>query len=160
MAIILWTKLNFTCIANSTITKETAFITSLESNWIRHSMDQEKTLYTRSEITQKLGIQSYILSLWEKEFGLALIISADGQTLYTSDNYQQLKKIKALIYENGHSLEGAKKAINENRTDTPIRAASPLFDGPKQPKAPVIDPKFSENLQNLQKQLIKLKQLL
>lgn len=124
-------------------------------------MDQEKTLYTRSEITQKLGIQSYILSLWEKEFGLALILSADGQTLYTSDNYQLLKKIKELIYEKGYSLESAKKAINENRTDTPIRAASHLlFEPRKEPKVPVIDTRLSENLKNLQKQLIKLRQLL
>ena len=119
-------------------------------------MNQEKQLYTRSDITQKLGIQSYILSLWEKEFGLATISSADGQTLYTFQNYEQLKGIKELIYEKGYSLDAAKKALNEHGSQA-IRAASPLLF---EAKPAALNASLLLSLKNLQKQLHKLRQLI
>lgn len=129
-------------------------------------MNNNKELYTKSEIIQKLGVQAYILSLWEKEFALATISAADGTTLYTSQGYAHLKKIKELIYEKGYSLEAAKKTIAENKEEMPppFIAASPLnFESqfePKKESAQKIDPSLMQELKNLQKQLLKLKKLL
>ena len=43
-------------------------------------MNQGKEIYTRTDVTQKLGIQAYILSLWEKEFAVPTITAGDGHT--------------------------------------------------------------------------------
>ena len=124
-------------------------------------MNQEKEIYSRSDITQQLGIQSYILSLWEKEFAIASITTADGQLLYTFQGYTQLKRIKELIYEKGYSLDTAKKIIAENRAETQVLAASPLhFELKKESKKRFLDPTVIHSLKELQKQLVKLRQLL
>ena len=124
-------------------------------------MNQEKEIYSRSDITQQLGIQSYILSLWEKEFAIASITAADGQLLYTFQGYTQLKRIKELIYEKGYSLDTAKKIIAENRAETHVLAASPLhFEPKKESKKRFLDPTVIHSLKELQKQLVKLRQLL
>lgn len=124
-------------------------------------MNPEKEIFTRSDILQKLGIQSYILSLWEKEFAIATINAADGQVLYTFQGYSQLKKIKELIYEKGYNLDSAKKSIAENKVDTPVIAASPLpFESKKAVKTVAIDETLKQNLRALHKQLLKLRKLL
>lgn len=130
-------------------------------------MNLEKELYTKTDITQKLGIKSYILSLWEKEFGIATITAADGQTLYTAQSFAQLKKITELIYEKGHSLEVAKKALTEQTSKSTIpsqrSSAVPLLFEPvkkQEIKEKALDPEFALTLHNVQKQLIKLRQLL
>ncbi len=119
-------------------------------------MNQEKEIYTRADIVQKLGIQSYILSLWEKEFGIATIAAADGQTLYTSQSYSQLKKIKELIYEKGHNLDTAKKMITTNKSEALLTAAFPL----QFTTTNTVNRTLTKDLLTLQKQLIKLRKLL
>lgn len=123
-------------------------------------MNQEKEIYTRTDVTQKLGIQAYILSLWEKEFAIATITAADGQLLYTFQGYSQLKRIKELIYEKGYSLDTAKKIIAENNTETPIIAASVLHFKPKVEAPPSLDNTLVQNLKELHTQLLKLRKLL
>lgn len=129
-------------------------------------MNVEKELYTKADITQKLGIKSYILSLWEKEFGIATITAADGQTLYTTQNFAQLKKITELIYEKGYSLEVAKKALIEQTSEiaAPQRSSAvPLLFEPvkkHETKEKTLDPEFTHTLQTVKTQLIKLRQLL
>lgn len=128
--------------------------------WYIGCMNPEKELYSRTDITQKLGIQAYILSLWEKEFALSSIKAADGQTLYTTQAITQLAKIKELIYEKGYSLEAAKKSIAENKEETLTMLASPLAFEPKRDQKKADYPVILEHLKNLQKQLIKLRDVL
>lgn len=124
-------------------------------------MNQEKELYTKSDITAKLGIQSYILSLWEKEFNIPRIIAADGQVLYTSLAHNQLTAIKELIYTQGFSLEAAKKSLqNPNDQTMVVPASHVLYDLKKEPAIKTPNPAFTQNLRDLQKQLIKFRELL
>ncbi len=123
-------------------------------------MNQEKEIYTRTDIIQQLGIQSYILSLWEKEFAIATINAADGQLLYTFQGYSQLKRIKELIYEKGYSLDTAKKIIAENKTETPIVGASVLHFKPKSESSTPLDTALVQNLKELHARLLKLRKLL
>ncbi len=112
----------------------------------------DKQYYTKTEITKELGIQPYIMALWEKQFGIEAVIE-NGQSFYSSTDLQKLRSIKNLIYDKGLTLEAAKKQLMN--TGEVITQASPLlFENTRK------SPPLTQELLAIQHQLIKLRNLL
>ncbi len=125
-------------------------------------MKQEKSTYTKAEITQSLGVQDYIITVWEKQFGIQTE-SIDGQPLYSSQDLEKLKSIKELLYEKGYTIDAAKQYVQENPSilDTPMIAASPLlFVTKKEPRDTMLNDTLKQQLIEMQQQLIQLRNLL
>ncbi len=125
-------------------------------------MKQEKSTYTKAEITQSLGVQDYIITVWEKQFGIQTEF-LDGQLLYSSEDLEKLKSIKELLYEKGYTIDAAKQYVRENShiLDTPMIAASPLlFVSKQEPKNTVLNDTLKQQLIEVQQHLIRLRNLL
>ena len=67
-------------------------------------------------VNQKNGnLNTHTIRFWEKEFKqIKPKILAGKRRYYDNDTIQTLKKIKYLLKEQGMTINGAKKALNDN----------------------------------------------
>ncbi len=67
-----------------------------------------------SEVAKIIGVEPYVLRFWEKEFPqIRTRRTKGGQRLYTQETISIIKKIKHLLYEEGLTIEGAKKRLRD-----------------------------------------------
>lgn len=76
----------------------------------------EKTYtYKIGDVAKLVEVETYVLRFWENEFPqLNPVRSPRGQRLYTEDQIELIRRIKNLLYEQGLTIEGAKRRLNEN----------------------------------------------
>lgn len=69
--------------------------------------------YRIGQAADLLELKPYVLRYWETEFPqLAPIRTSKGQRLYTEDHIQLLKRIQALLHEEGMTIEGARRKLD------------------------------------------------
>ena len=72
----------------------------------------EKLYYRIGEVEGITGVPAYVLRYWESEFKLLRPKkNAAGQRLYRQRDLELVQRIKALLYEERLTLEGAKKRL-------------------------------------------------
>ena len=79
-----------------------------------------KLSFKIGEVADLLGIKTHVLRYWEQEFSsLKPTKLNNGQRIYFRSDVEMALMIKKLLYRDGYSLRGAKKAIlpfhKENR---------------------------------------------
>ena len=78
----------------------------------------DKLYFRIGEVSRIVGVQPYVLRYWEKEFpSLAPKKSGKGHRLYRRKDVETFLQIKALLYENRFTIEGARKCL-EARSKT------------------------------------------
>jgi DNA-binding transcriptional MerR regulator len=78
------------------------------------SADERPEFFTIGEVSDRTGIKTSVLRFWEKEFeGLRPKKNKFGHRAYTLEDIELIIKIKGLLYEEGHTIKGAKKLISE-----------------------------------------------
>ena len=83
------------------------------SSLFAFSMAKKKT-YRIGEVASMLELNNSALRFWETEFpSLAPLRTKKGQRLYTEDHVALLKQIKVLLYEQGLTIEGARKVLEK-----------------------------------------------
>ncbi|HID92878.1 MAG TPA: MerR family transcriptional regulator [bacterium (Candidatus Stahlbacteria)] len=80
-------------------------------------MDYDKKLYfSISEVSKITGVKPYVLRFWESEFGkLRPRKNRGGRRLYTQKDVKLILAIKKLLYEDGYSIAGAKKQLENTK---------------------------------------------
>ena len=80
----------------------------------------EKLYYRIGEVEQITAVPAYVLRYWESEFKLLRPKkNPAGQRLYRPRDLELVQRIKALLYEERLTLEGAKKRLlAESRRNT------------------------------------------
>lgn len=74
----------------------------------------EPKTYKIGEAARLCGVKPFVLRFWEGEFPeLAPIRTPKGQRLYTDDHVRLVGRIKALLHEEGLTIEGARKRLEE-----------------------------------------------
>jgi DNA-binding transcriptional MerR regulator len=117
-----------------------------------------KEQFRIGKLAQELGIKRFVIRFWEKEFGLHSSRSSGGQRFYDQKDFDHFKLIKELLYEKGFTIAGAKKVLNQR-----IKKTAHILDTTKKnfsEYTPNILDKFSIQLIELKKQLMKLRDLL
>jgi len=77
-------------------------------------MSDSEGRYKIGQAAQLLDIEPYVLRYWETEFPqLAPIRTAKGQRLYTQEHLDLIRRIKHLLYEEGMTIEGARRKLTE-----------------------------------------------
>ena len=72
----------------------------------------EKLYYRIGEVEAIAGVPAYVLRYWESEFKLLRPKkNPAGQRLYRQRELDLVRRIKALLYEERLTLEGAKKRL-------------------------------------------------
>ena len=79
----------------------------------------EKLFYPIGEVAQMFDVSVSSIRYWEKEFDiLKPKKNKKGNRMFTKKDLDNLKIIYHLTKERGFTLEGAKKKLRENKTDT------------------------------------------
>jgi DNA-binding transcriptional MerR regulator len=79
-------------------------------------MDSEKYYYKIGEVADMLEVNSSLIRFWEKEFpNVKPKKNRRGNRVFTKEDIEELKKIYNLVKEQGHTLEGAKRILKNNK---------------------------------------------
>ena len=79
-------------------------------------MENEKYYYKIGEVAEMLGENPSLIRFWEKEFpSIKPKKNRRGNRVFTAKDIEQLKKIHNLVKGQGHTLEGAKKILKNNK---------------------------------------------
>ena len=80
-------------------------------------------LYRAQEVCDLAQVQPYVLRSWEKEFpGIGVQKSDDSPRLYRQADVDQVLLIKRLVFNEGLTLSGARRKLEEAAPRTPADA--------------------------------------
>ncbi len=120
----------------------------------------KKYYYTIGEVSNLLGVKPYIIRYWETEFpGLNAIKSSGRIRKYNEQQVLLLRKIYDLLYNQRYTIEGARKAIKQERTKLQTKAKETLDESlSSEKKELLVKPEIKELLQELKKDLMLIQQ--
>ena len=76
----------------------------------------DKLYFRIGEVSKLTRTQAYVLRFWEKEFPmLKPVKSSTGHRMYRRKDVELVLEIKKLLYQEGFTIEGARKKL---RTET------------------------------------------
>jgi DNA-binding transcriptional MerR regulator len=125
-------------------------------------MKMERKKFRIGELAQRLNIERFVIRFWEKEFGLTTTRSIGQQRFYDESDFIRLKRIKELLYQEGFTIAGAKKQLDEEKNHTRIIGSQKTtFETEEQ----IANPQkqiaaLSQQILDLKKQLTRLQELL
>ena len=80
---------------------------------------KEKLFYKIGEVAKMFDVNISAIRFWEKEFDiLKPKKNKKGNRLFTPKDVKNIQVIHHLLKERGFTIEGAKKKLKENKTDT------------------------------------------
>ena len=78
-----------------------------------------KLYYSIGEVSKMFNVNTSLIRFWEKEFSiLKPKKNAKGNRLFTQKDVDNLHIIFNLVKERGFTLDGAKKKMKENKSET------------------------------------------
>lgn len=73
----------------------------------------DKLYFRIGEVSELTQTKSYVLRYWETEFPtLKPVKSRSGHRLYRREDVQSVLEIKRLLYDEGFTIEGARKQLS------------------------------------------------
>jgi DNA-binding transcriptional MerR regulator len=86
-----------------------------------------KLFFKIGEVCELTETQPYVLRYWESEFAaLAPAKNNSGQRIYRRRDIETILRIKALLYEEGFTIAGAKKKLEQEMKEGGGRAEAPV----------------------------------
>lgn len=74
----------------------------------------DKAYFRIGEVSKILGIETYVVRYWESEFkSIKPIRTGADQRRYRKKDVEELLLIKRLLYEEGFTIAGAKKRLQD-----------------------------------------------
>jgi len=87
----------------------------------------DKRYFRIGEASRIIGVEPYVLRYWEKEFPQIRPKRADSnQRTYERKDLELILEIKRLLYEEGMTIEGAKKRLKQTKSRSPSMNRSML----------------------------------
>jgi DNA-binding transcriptional MerR regulator len=85
----------------------------------------DKKLLRIGELADLLGVQTHVLRFWLQQFrGIRAERSDSGRLLFSRPAAERLLKVRQLLYEQGYTIAGAKRALAEAATQAPAATAA------------------------------------
>ena len=82
----------------------------------------EKLFYKIGEVSHSTGLEPYVLRYWETEFPmLRPRKSRGGQRTYMRREIDIILKIKQMLYQEGYTIQGARRKLRESESGPPSR---------------------------------------
>ena len=120
-----------------------------------HSGDKSAQAFrTISEVATTLDVPQHVLRFWESKFTQVRPLKrGGGRRYYRPDDVDLLKKIRALLYDDGYTIKGVQKLLRDGSLK-PKRdaAAAPNAEKPLAPAAPASDAPAARKLSEAQRQ--------
>lgn len=74
----------------------------------------DKLFYKIGEVSQRTGVESYVLRYWETEFPiLKPRKNKSGQRVYVKKDLDLILQLKKMLYQERYTIEGARKKLSE-----------------------------------------------
>src|SRR3990172_5577962 len=90
-----------------------------------------RLFYKIGSVCEMTDTQPYILRFWESEFPmLAPQKSRSGQRLYRERDIEMVRRIKTLLYEEGYTIAGARKRLEQEQSERGVAEAGPAEPEP------------------------------
>lgn len=118
-----------------------------------------KQRFRIGRLAHDLNVESFVIRFWEKEFNIKASRSEGGQRFYDQKHLSAFQKIKELLYDKKFTIAGAKEALKYEKSYTVAEMTtmdSEAVSVQMHDKAV----SFINELVDLQKKLIKLRELL
>ncbi|MDL2257366.1 MerR family transcriptional regulator [Bacteroidales bacterium OttesenSCG-928-I14] len=78
---------------------------------------QEKLFYSIKEVAEMFDVSQPLLRYWEKEFpSIKPNRTNKGTRQYNKASIEEIRLIYYLVKEKGHTIEGARKKLKENKS--------------------------------------------
>src|SRR3954454_2815151 len=79
----------------------------------------DKLYFRIGEVSKLCKLEAYVLRFWETEFPqLKPVKSSTGQRMYRKKDVEAVLRIKALLYEEGFTIAGARQQLRaESKTE-------------------------------------------
>src|SRR5437588_1556868 len=88
----------------------------------------EKLYFRIGEVSKLCRLQAYVLRFWETEFPqLKPVKSSTGQRMYRKKDVEAVVRIKALLYDEGFTIAGARQQLRAESRDA--KAHQPALFG-------------------------------
>lgn len=72
-----------------------------------------KLFFRIGEVAGLVGVEPHVLRYWEREFrAIRPTKSSKGQRVYSRKDVENLLRVRALLYEEGFTIAGAKKKLS------------------------------------------------
>jgi len=82
-------------------------------------LNPEKLYYTISEVAEKFNVNASLIRFWEKEFDVIKPHkNKKGNRLFTQSDINHFYTIFHLVKEKGYTLQGAKEALKNKKSET------------------------------------------
>mgnify|MGYP001157859025 CR=1 FL=1 len=79
---------------------------------------------TISEVAAELDVPSHVLRFWETKFNQVRPLKrGGGRRYYRPEDVDLLRRIRALLYDDGYTIKGVQKLLRENGVKAPARSA-------------------------------------
>lgn len=115
---------------------------------------------TISEAAEILGVPAYVLRFWESQFPqIHPTKSRGGRRYYRPEDMDVLTSIKTLLYKEGYTIKGARKAFLQARQDVDL-ASIPVPVQGAAPAKPLVTPKQKSQLSAIRSELLALREQL
>ncbi len=76
-------------------------------------LKKDRKYYRIGQVSEILGVEPHVLRFWESQFKQIQPRRISRQRLYRSQDLKILKRIKELLYQEGYTIAGAKKKLQE-----------------------------------------------
>jgi DNA-binding transcriptional MerR regulator len=111
-----------------------------------------KLFFKIGEVCELTDTQPYVLRYWESEFpALAPAKNNSGQRIYRRRDIETILRIKTLLYEEGFTIAGAKKRLEQEMKDQPKTSAAATEDSAGE--TPEGNGAFREQIQSIKAEL-------
>ncbi|MFN3134696.1 MAG: MerR family transcriptional regulator [Candidatus Kryptonium sp.] len=110
----------------------------------------KRLYYSIGEVSKLTGIEPYVLRYWEKEFEqLKPAKNKAGNRTYTNRDIKIILTIKRLLYEEGYTIAGAKRVLENYDFDKDPTEI--VIEGDKIKSSKIIDPELRQVLIEIKK---------
>src|SRR6187397_3294923 len=89
----------------------------------------KRELFKAADVCEVVQVQPYVLRSWEAEFPqIGQVPAGGGPRLYRRSDVQLVLRIKQLVFEEGLTLSGARRRLEEDSSDNSNAAAVALVE--------------------------------
>lgn len=89
---------------------------NLQATSIQKSPKKSETAYrTIGEVSAMLSLPDHVLRFWEEKFSTIRPMKRLGRRYYRPQDISALERIKALLYENGYTIRGVQKLLDQEK---------------------------------------------
>jgi len=85
----------------------------------------DKKYFSISEVSELCSVKPHTLRFWENEFkGLKPITRKGNRRYYQKRDIEMIRKIQALLYEEGLTISGVKRNLSSTKNNNSISVSS------------------------------------